>query len=462
MKLHRRLFRYPELWILSGLALLTRFWQIGWPQSLVFDEVYFRDFAASYLSGQFFFDIHPPLIKLLFAGVGALTGLTPEQVAAGDPGGIILRLLPALAGAALVPLMYVIIRQFGLGRRIATFGALLVLLDNALLVESRFVLMDSLLLLSGMGALSSYLKLRNSKGVWRWVWVIVTAVLLGVLVSTKWTGLAIAGLLAIAWAVDGLLRRQNWIRLVGEAVTVIAIMATIYIGSFAVNFALLTHSGEGDAFMSDKFQSTLVGSPQYDPAVKMSFWDKFVELNSQMYNAQSSLNDTEHPYASKWYTWPLEIRPVYYWQGDILESGKQGNIYFLGNPAVWWLSAVGVVTALVVWLARPVWLGRHRKLVAFLLTGYALNFVPFTFIMRPMFLYHYLFALLFSILATCVMLALLFDWQSQKYGRKAAVQTYWMIVAVIVLGFLYFLPLSYGWPMLPNDIAQHMWLPSWR
>lgn len=97
------------------------------------------------MSGHYFFDIHPPLIKLAFAGVGSFLNFAPEQVAREDVAIVALRLLPAIAGAALVPIVYVIIRQFGLGRRIATFGAMLILLDNALLVQSRFVLMDSIL-----------------------------------------------------------------------------------------------------------------------------------------------------------------------------------------------------------------------------------------------------------------------------------------------------------------------------
>ena len=194
----------------------------------------------------------------------------------------------------------------------------------------------------------------------------------------------------------------------------------------------------------------------------MSLWDKIVEYNMEMYTAQSSLEGVTHPYASRWYSWPFEIRPVYFWQGPTLEDQRQGNIYLLGNPAVWWLAFAGALTALIVWLAKPNWLGRRRKLVAFLLAGYALNFVPFTFITRPMFLYHYLFALLFSILVTCVMLGILFDWQKKKYGGRAVTQTYWILVAVVVIGFLNFIPLSYGWPMTPSDLQQHMWLPTWR
>lgn len=457
----KRLLKYPELWLLSVAALLSRLVFINNPPSIVFDEVYFRSFAADYLSGHYFFDIHPPLVKLLFAGSAHLLGISPEQLASEDPAGIVLRVLPALAGAALVPLVYVLIRQFGLGRRVATLGALLVLLDNALLVESRLIVMDSLLLLAGIGAMSAYMALRVSKGIKRWAWVIVTAVLLGVLVSIKWSGLAIAGLIALAWAFEAIRRRLDWRRLLAEVTAVVAIVATIYIGSFMAHFSLLHHSGEGDAFMSDRFQSTLEGNPQYKQSAGMASWDKFIELNEEMYTAQSSLNGVEHPYASKWYTWPLQLRPVYYWQGA--EVGNlQAHIYLLGNPVVWWGSTIGVLVALVLWLGLPRTLGRYRTLTGFLLFGYMVNFLPFAFIDRPMFLYHYLFALIFAVLLSCVLLALLFDWQAQKYGRTVARQTSWGVAAAALLAFLYFIPVSYGVPLTAADLQRYMWLPGWR
>lgn len=462
MKWYRRLLKYPELWVLTAAALLTRLVQLHQPPAVVFDETYFRTFAGNYLDGHYFFDIHPPLIKLLFAGAANVFHLDAAQLIGDDPAAVVLRVIPALAGAALVPLVYVVIRQLGLGRRIAALGALFVLLDNALLVESRFILMDSLLLLSGLGAFSCYLALRKSRSGWRWSWLVLLATLLGMLVTTKWSGLAVAGLISLAWLVDASRVKMNWQRVLGEVFVTALIVTVIYLGSFMVHFSLLTKSGEGDAFMSQKFQSTLIDSPVYDESARMSFWDKFVELNEEMYTAQSTLSDTEHPYASRWYSWPLELRPVYFWQGAPGENGIQGNIYLLGNPAVWWGSTLAVISALLIWLIRPKLLGERRRLITFLLAGYAVNFVPFAFIDRPMFLYHYLFALLFAILITCVMLSMLFGWQRRKFGPKAAQQTYWMIVAVTVLAFLYFVPLSYGWPLGPSDVEQRMWLPTWR
>lgn len=463
MKWYQRLLQYPEVWLLSFLAFLTRLWQVGSPPAIVFDEVYFRAFASNYLSGNYFFDIHPPFAKLLFAGIASLFGLSAEQIVSGEASSVLLRIFPAIAGASLIPLVYVIIRQLGLGRRFAFLGGSLLLFDNAFLVESRFVLMDSTLLLVGLGAISIFLKLRKHENKNRWAWVLILGLLLGVLVSIKWTGIAIVALLAIAWTIDASLKHPNKKRkTILEALSVIVLIFTVYIGGFWVHFSLLSRSGEGDVFMSRNFQSTLIGSQFYNENKQITFIDKFLELNGQMYNAQNSLKNTTHPYSSRWYSWPIMFRPVYFWQSDIKADGSQAHIYLLGNPIVWWLGLIGMIGAFGLLSVKPSWLGKKTKLFVFLLGGYVINFVPFMFIDRPMFLYHYLFALIFSLLAACVLLDVIFDGLVSKRQKKLTEYIYWGIIAAVFGAFLFFLPLSYGWYLSPDGLLWHMWLPSWR
>lgn len=460
MKWWHRLGKYPELWVLSALALLTRLWQLGTPNEIVFDEVYFREFASNYLSGAYFFDIHPPIIKLVFAGVGTLFGFSPEQVASGDDAVVALRLLPAVAGAMLVPLVYVVARQLGLGRRFAAFAGALVLLDNALLVESRFVLMDSMMLLAGIGAVSCYLALRKRQGIYRWPWLVAAASLLGVTASTKWSGLAVVLLVALVWLYDVLRSRTKPRRILGELAVATAIVAGIYAGSFALHFALLPNSGEGDAFMSWKFQSTLRDNPEYSSSASMSFGEKIIELNGEMYRSGGSVG--EHSYSSRWYSWPFMTRPVYYWQGSVDQADKQGHIYMLGNPVVWWGTTFATICLLSLLLLKHSSVMRYEKVAIFLLLGYGVNYIPFVFIDRPMFMYHYLFALIFAILIAGLMVKLASDYIADKYGGKLARVMYLGLLGIVLVGFVYVLPLSYGWPLSDSELMFHMLLPSWR
>ncbi len=447
---------------MSVLALLTRFWDIAHPHGVVFDEVYFRGFAADYLSGHYFFDIHPPLVKLLFAADAWLFHLSPADISSGLLGGAVLRCLPALAGAALVPLVYLIVRRVGLGRMGASLAATFVLCDNALLVESRFVLMDSLLLLFGFAALYLVMILIKQSGWQRWLMVAGAGLLLGMTVSTKWTGLAMVILVGVYYLVESIRDKIKPLKITGEIALVLGLIAAVYIGSFAIHFGLLGHSGEGDAFMSSRLQSTLIGNPEYSRATKMSFVDKFIELNHEMYTAEDSIEGTTHPYSSKWYQWPFMMKPIYYWQGDIRDNSYQGNIYLLGNPLVWWVSSLCVLVAFVLWMLRPKWLGRQRRMVAYLLVGYAANYVPFVFITRPMFLYHYLTALVISIIIAAIMIERVMKIMQHKWGERPVKRAYIGLFVATAFLFLYFLPISYGWDMSPSDLDQKMWFSDWR
>src|SRR6266403_4533446 len=101
---------YPEFIGLVIAAAATRIAGLFNPNAVVFDEVYFKAFASHYLDGHYYFDIHPPLGKLILAGFGHLTGLKADTMLSGTA--LNLRILPAIAGILLVPLMWGLLRRF--------------------------------------------------------------------------------------------------------------------------------------------------------------------------------------------------------------------------------------------------------------------------------------------------------------------------------------------------------------
>jgi len=453
----------PELILLLAGAAITRLWSLLQPNAVVFDEVYFKAFAGHYLDGHYFFDIHPPLAKLLLAGWAHVVGLSSSDVL--NSTAATMRFLPAIAGVLIVPVFWGILRRLGATRPFAFLGAAALLLDNALLVESRFILMDSMLLLFGLSAFYFYLVGREQRGNWRWLAVAAAAILAGAAMSTKWTGLTALALVGLLWLGDWRGRKFSLGRNLGELAVLLIIPLAVYVSAFWVHFQLLPHSGDGDAFMSTTFQETLVDSPTYNPQTKLSFWGKFGELNSVMYRSNQTLTAT-HPYGSRWYTWPLELRPIYYWAGDVDGQANQGNIYLLGNPIVWWGTLIAVaVGAGYAWLRRIKLRPATVGALAAAGVAYLMNFLPFVGVPRVMFLYHYFFSFIFSVMFAVMLWNDLATPHHGDHGQLATANRKWIyggVLAAVLLGFLFFAPLSYGTPLSPAGLAAHMWLPSWR
>jgi dolichyl-phosphate-mannose--protein O-mannosyl transferase len=102
-----------------------------------------------------------------------------------------------------------------------------------------------------------------------------------------------------------------------------------------------------------------------------------------------------------------------------------------------------------------------------LAVAYVFNFLPFATIPRVMFQYHYFFAFIYSLAFATLAVGILAGWMDPKtkfwhFPSTFSRNLYIGILLVAVAGFLYFLPLSYGLPMTPNQLQGHMWLHTWR
>ncbi len=454
----------PELILLILAAAATRLWNLFTPSAVIFDEVYFKEFAGHYLDHHYFFDIHPPLVKLLMAGWSSLLNIPAIDLVTKTTPTVGLRVLPAVAGILIIPVFWALLRRFGASRAFAFLGAFALVVENALIVESRLIVMDSLLILFGLSSIYFYLVARRSATRWYWLWMVLAAVAGGAALSTKWTGATALGLVGLMWLVDLRYHRFRLRRALGSLAILVLVPLSLYTGAFWVHFQLLPLSGEGDAYMTPNFQASLRGSNYSDPSVHMTFLDKFVELNQEMYDRNQTLTAT-HPYGSRWYTWPLELRPIYYWQGQTQDDGRQGNIYLLGNPAVWWGVLLAGIVGLVYARARRIEL-RPTTIAALSLLGvaYLVNFLPFAGVPRVMFLYHYFFSFIFSL---AFVVLLWNDLSADRDGRHqletgASRVVYSGVLIIMLLAFLYFAPLTYGTLLSPSGLAERMWLRSWR
>lgn len=264
--------------LLSVASLVSRTWQLGVPRAVVFDELHFAKFVSLYMQRIFFFDVHPPLGKLLLALAGRYAGFEGEvkfeRIGAEFPPNVpleLLRLVPAVLGSLCVPIIYQIAVELHLSRWAALVAGVFVLFDNALLVQSRFMLMEGMLIFFSLLAIMAFLKCRNlghrSFSVAWWFWLCLTGVSFTCSLSVKYTG-AFTGLLLVYlaakdyWAMIDDTRLSDMClvkHLFSRLVALVWAPVAIYLLIFYTHLSLLTKAGPHDNIMTSAFQASLEG-----------------------------------------------------------------------------------------------------------------------------------------------------------------------------------------------------------
>src|SRR5208337_3012762 len=113
-------------------AAITRFWHLGHPAEIVFDEVHFVAQGRHYLHGESFLDPHPPLAKLVIALGILIFGDHPVGWRVGN----------ATIGTALVGITYLLGRRISGSRLVGALAGAIILCDGMYLVDSRFAVID--------------------------------------------------------------------------------------------------------------------------------------------------------------------------------------------------------------------------------------------------------------------------------------------------------------------------------
>lgn len=435
--------------LLLVLAALTHFAGLASPRQVVFDEVTFGKHVAAYCcTGERVFDVHPPHGKMLIALAARIGGFDGafgfERIGQpyGDQPVFALRFMPALMGTIIPVLFFLFLRELKASPPTALLGGLLVALDNAFTVETRIIVFDGVLVAATLGALVCFLAAQRRA---RPGWLLVAAgALAGLAVGTKLTGLAAPGLIVLCLAFGlGVVHGPPPRARLRQAAIVLGVAAVVYLAGIVAHWALLPNPGPGDAF--------------YPTTGRLV--EDVIRGQRTMLQQNVALAAT-HPDASRPWTWPFMKVAPYLWQG----SGA--SMYLVGNPVVWWGSALvflallvqlGVMRPLGTRLAPPV---NAEPRVWVPLAGYGLAFIPLLPVTRVLFLYHYLTPLLFSL--AFVLLWLDRSGWTQPGGFTRQRTSYVVVVVLAAAGFIAMSPLTYGFSAGGYDEWLAAFVRSWR
>ncbi len=388
--------------LLTAVAGFLRFWHISHPPEIVFDEVHFVGQARHYLHGEAFLDPHPPVAKLVITAGIALFGDHPASWRYGN----------ATLGTLMIAVTYLLGRRMFRSRLAAFLGAALIALDGYFIVDSRIACIDIVYLtLAAICYLLLFRFIQTPEMSSRRILLVPLGIVLGLCVGAKLyipalTFLVIMGFIAFtmwrpqipsiqnARSVPPPERdrvRRTW----GALILTGSLSAIFYLVSFTPHYTLGWWGGITDLF-------------HY---YKDVIW------------YENSVSTATHPYASPWWSWPLMLRPVAYWQ-HFPQTGDVSTIWGAGNPLTWW----GAIAAMAVTAVRAV--ERPNITRTFIVIAYLAYFLIWIPIGRILFLYHYMPSVYMGYLALGALLADLWTGEAEFWEGLVLLLTMFPVLIV--------------------------------
>ncbi|WP_314222170.1 dolichyl-phosphate-mannose--protein mannosyltransferase [Streptomyces zaehneri] len=500
--------------LITLLAGVLRFWHLGSPKAVIFDETYYakdawavvhRGFEVNWdknandvilssgghvtIPSDAAYVVHPPVGKYVI-GLG-------ELLFGFDPFGW--RFMTAVLGTLSVLLLCRIGRRIFRSTFLGCLAGALMAVDGLAFVMSRTSLLDGVLMFFVLAAfgclvvdrdkarerLAAALPLdadgrcrpdphiaETTRLGWRpWRWG--AGLMLGLAIGTKWNGLYILVafcLMAVLWDVAS--RKVAGARRPYLAVlkrdTGFAFLATVPVAlvTYLVSWTgwiLSATDGKGGYYRNWAATDGKGGNWTW---LFPDWWRSLWHYEHEVYEFHTHLT-SPHTYQSNPWSWLVLGRPVSYFyesptpgqDGCPTDAGEKcaREVLAIGTPLLWWAACFAVLYVLWRWLLRRDW--RAGAIVC----GIAAGYLPwFMYQERTIFLFYAVVFLPFLCLAVAMMIGALIGPPGAGDTRRVAGATgAGVLVLLIAWNFIYFWPLYTGQAIPIDDWRSRMWLDTW-
>ncbi|MFB9736419.1 dolichyl-phosphate-mannose--protein mannosyltransferase [Streptomyces thermocoprophilus] len=500
--------------LVTLFAGVLRFWNLGSPHAVIFDETYYAKDAWAVVHHGFevnwdkdvnklilesgghvavptdaAYVVHPPVGKYVI-GLG-------ELIFGFDPFGW--RFMTALLGTLSVLLLCRIGRRLFRSTFLGCLAGALMAVDGLHFVMSRTSLLDGVLMffvLAAFGCLvvdrdrarerlaaalpadedgrvrpDAKIADRLSLG-WRpWRWL--AGLMLGLAIGTKWNGLYVL----VAFCVMTVLWDVSARRVAGASRPYAAVLKHDLGLAFlaTVPVALVTYLVSWTGWILSPSDGT--GGYYRDWALKdgkksdwswlfPDWWRSLWHYEHEVYEFHVNLH-SPHTYQSNPWSWIVLGRPVSYFyespapgtDGCPADAGEKcaREVLALGTPMLWWAACAAIAYVLWRWFFRRDW--RAGAIAC----GIAAGYLPwFLYQERTIFLFYAVVFVPFLCLAVAMLVGALIGPPGTGDTRRVAGATgAGVLVLLIAWNFIYFWPLYTGTAIPIDDWRSRMWLDTW-
>ena len=348
----------------------------SWYNSMYFDEIYHGRTAYENIQNVYPYEItHPPLGKLLIALGIEIFGMTPFGY----------RFMGTFFGVLMLLPLYVLIKSMFGKTKVAFCGTTLFAFEFMHYTQTRIATIDTY---------GVFFILVSFLFMWRWIaapydaklrktwWdLALSGLFFGIGCACKWTVVYGGVGLVILWLLRVVMkyRAKGLGGYVGELLGTVALSVVFFVAVPAVIYCL---SYIPYGYARNMQFPEMLGSKEYYQMI----WDNQV----YMLTYHSGVSQ-DHPYASRWYQWIFDLRPILYYL-DYGETTKSAFGSF-NSPLISWGGLIAIFAMISAFWHR-------RKPAAILIwVGYFCQLVPWIIITRTTFAYHYFGCSLFLVLA---------------------------------------------------------------
>ncbi len=411
--------------------------------STYFDEIYHARTAYEHINRISPYETtHPPLGKVIMALGVLIFGMNPFGW----------RFMGTLLGAAMIPLMYAFGMKIFKKRFYAVCSAYLLAVDFMHFVQTRIATIDVycvfFIILMYYFLYDYYIKKSYVLGYKKSLLpLFLSGAAFGLGAASKWIGIYAGAGLALIFFITKFLESRDYISVLrsGDAEkkpSWIRRFVPQHINSTFVWCILF--------FIVIPAAIYLLS---YIPYLVLRNYDLQSVLDNQIYMYKyhsKDVLDATHAYGSKWWSWPIMLRPMWFYGGGDLPEGIASSIVCMGNPAVWWVGMPSMIAAIVISIRK-----RDRSMLPVFIAA-AFQYLPWIFISRVVFIYHFFSTVPFIILSIVYVIKAILE----KYpGKRYLIYGYLALAGVL---FLMFYPVLSAMEVSRPYVDYVLrWIPGW-
>jgi dolichyl-phosphate-mannose-protein mannosyltransferase len=406
--------------------------------SMYFDEIYHGRTAYEHLNNIYPYEnSHPPLGKLIISIGISILGMNPFGW----------RFMGTLFGVLMLPILYIFLKNMFGKTVIASCGTILFGFDFMHFTQTRIATIDTyavFFILPSYFFMYRYIaKDPDSPFLKRLLPLMLSGLFFGIGCASKWVvvyaGIGLAVLYIIHLILTGRYYLENEMQGYCRFLIKTLLFSVLFFAIIPAIIYCLSYIPYG---LSQGM--TLGGGMLWDPEYYRIIWENQVF----MFSYHSKLIAT-HSYSSWWWQWILDARPILYFSSTAMGGGLKSAFAAFGNPIVWWGGFMAIIA-----MAYQTVKNRDGK-AFFILIGYLSQIVPWLFITRIVFVYHYFPSTLFLAVALAHVLNTI--WERAQGRYKHAV---FCFTGLAVFLFIMFYPVLSGMAV-PQVYTRYIlrWIP---